>query len=244
MGCGRSSTRQGAWHALTTVITVVKHKSAALEHGLPHQLDTSRSAVIIRTDETGCTVGTPCRTTLRRPTTFLLPGFLLGPGCVGEKKKKKKRESIRTHRLASKLTAEKVLFLAPHPIHPTIQDQGQCGMPWLGIDHGLFGTLLVLGRNDVPVAPPHHDYICSSQILRVSRFLLFYDKPSQGVCYICSNNRPLLSEPTPLVFSVDVSYPFGPCFLYRDFVLPWSPSTDTSLTFPKMTVADGPCSSA
>jgi hypothetical protein len=32
--------------------------------------------------------------------------------------------------------------------------------------------------------------------------------------------------------------------LYRDFDLPCSPSTDTSLTFPKMTVADGPCSSA
>jgi hypothetical protein len=73
----------------------------------------------------------------------------------------KKREYFAhtVRRPSTELTAEKVLFFAPHLIHPTIQDQGQCGMPWLGIDHGLFGTLPVLGRNDVPAAPPHHGYI-------------------------------------------------------------------------------------
>ena len=50
--------------------------------------------------------------------------------CMG----KKAKYFTYTVHAQSTHAAEKVLFFAPHPaIHPKIQDQGQCGMPWFGV---------------------------------------------------------------------------------------------------------------
>ncbi|KAH6854647.1 hypothetical protein B0I37DRAFT_35875 [Chaetomium sp. MPI-CAGE-AT-0009] len=99
-------------------------------------------------------VHTPYSPTLRRAIPFLLPGFLLGPGCVG----KREYSHSHTHTVqAQSLQPRKCFSLRPTSSirRSRIKASAACpGSVSTTVSLALYKYFLVLGRNAVSAAPP------------------------------------------------------------------------------------------